>query len=58
MTLVRQNEAILNTDKSAFLAAKRRKEHNNYIKSLEERICKLEKTIECLSTTLEEINKK
>lgn len=58
MTLVRQKEAIVNTDKSAFLAAKRRKEHSNYIKSLEERICRLETTVECLSSTLEEINKK
>lgn len=58
MTLVRQQEAVINTDKAAFLAAKRRKEHINYIKSLEERICKLEKTVECLTSTLEEINSK
>lgn len=58
MTLIRQKEAIINVDKSAFLAAKQRKEHLNYIKNLEKRICKLESTVDCLTSTLEEINKK
>ena len=58
MTLIRQKEAIVNTDKSAFLAAKRRKAHTDHIKLLENRIENLEKVVECLSTTIKEINKK
>lgn len=58
MTLVRQKEGVINTDKTAFLAAKRRREQQNYVQSLEMRVLKLEQTVECLTKTVEEISKK
>lgn len=58
MTLVRQKEGVINTDKAAFLAAKRRKQQQDYIQSLEMRLTKLENTVQCLTSTIEEITKK
>lgn len=58
MTLVRQKEGVINTDKTAFLAAKRRKQQQDYIQSLEMRVTKLESTVKCLTSTIEEITKK
>lgn len=58
----RQNAAIVNTDKGAFMAAKLRRERNNHIDNefsrLEDKINNLELCVKCLEDQIRELKQK
>lgn len=58
----RQNVAVVNTDKGAFMAAKLRRERersiDTHISTLEAKINKLEMCVKCLEDQLREMNQK
>jgi hypothetical protein len=56
-TFERRESAIINTDVSAFRSAKARIEQTKFIKSMEQRIYKLECAVESLQQTCKEKSK-
>ena len=56
-TFERRESAIINTDASAFRSAKARIEQTKFIKSMEQRIYKLECAVESLQQTCKEKSK-
>ena len=50
--LMRQGKGVVNTDLAAFMAAKKRRQREVYINTLEQRINRLEETVEHLQVTI------